>query len=310
MGNPHGFGPTEENAAFSIPPGGRAGTGQARPLRLSAYERAVFAGAGHDKPVPYGRGSLPELDRGVSAKTGRKVRIVAGALSAAPIGFAAGALLGGRYVVVEGGSAGSAILLAALVGAVLAAVAMASATAYLPPKPARIMTIAAGGISFAILVYMVRDFVVDRVEQSRAFDVAYARVPSFELTLTSADRQRRPFSTLAYEADRQSDTRDYEALRPGGWFCRGGGRRQDSLALYQGVRAAEKDDAADRPCYRRATWRVADEEPVTERCADKGDGFAALFAAADEMIDSTQRYASCRQASDLQSRNGAATIEG
>lgn len=243
------------------------------------------------------------------AKTGRKMRAFAGALSAAPIGFAAGALLGGRYLVVHGGPAGSAILLGALVGALLAAVAMASATAYLPPKPARVMTIGAGGISFAILVYMVQDFVVDRVERSRAFDVAYASVPSFELALESADRQRRPFSTLAFDADRQSDTRDYEALRPSGWFCRGGGRRQDSLALYRGIRAAEKDSPADGRCDRRATWRIADEEPVTGRCADEGDGFATLFAAADEMIDSTQRYASCRRATDLQSRGGAANIE-
>lgn len=238
------------------------------------------------------------------------MRAFAGALSAAPIGFAAGALLGGRYLVVHGGPAGSAILLGALVGALLAAVAMAAAAAYLAPKPARVMTIAAGGISFAILVYMVQDFVVDRVERSRAFDVAYASVPSFELALESADRQRRPFSTLAFDADRQSDTRDYEALRPGGWFCHGGGRRQDSLALYRGIRAAEKDNPADGRCDRRATWRIADEEPVTERCADEGDGFAALFAAADEMIDSTQRYASCRRATDLQSRGGAANIEG
>ena len=244
------------------------------------------------------------------------MRAVAGALSAAPIGFAAGALLGGRYLVVQGGAgvsgaAASAVLLGALVVALLAAIAMGILTAYLPPKPARVTTIVAGGISFAILVYMVQDFIVHRLEQSRIFDAAYARVPSFELTLTATDRQRRPFSTLAFQADRQSDTRDYEALRPGGWFCRGAGRPKDSLALDPGIRAAEEeDDDADVPCYNRAAWRVSGEEPVTERCADEGEGFAALFAAADEMIESTQRYASCRQASDLQSRIGTATIDG
>lgn len=257
---------------------------------------------------------MQESDQGDSRKTGRRMRAVAGALSAAPIGFAAGALLGVRYLAVQGGAgvsgaAASAVLLGALVVALLAAIAMGVVTAYLPPKTARVTTIVAGAMSFAILVYMVQDFVVHRLEQSRAFDAAYSRVPSFELTLTSADRQRRPFSTLAYEADRQSDTRNYEALRPGGWFCRGGGRRQDSLALYEGIRAAEQDNAVDGPCHRRASWRITGENPVTERCADRGDGFARLFAAADEMIDSTQRYASCRRASDLQSRNGAATIE-
>lgn len=253
---------------------------------------------------------MPEPDRGVPAKAGRKMRAVAGGLAAAPIGFAAGALLGGRYLVVQGGPAGSGILLAALVGAMLAAVAMAAAAACLPPKSARLTTLAASGISFVILVYLVQDFVVDRVERARAFGVAYARVPSFELALESADRQRRPFSTLAFEADRQSDSRDYEALRPGGWLCRGGGRRQDGLALYRGIRAAEKDSPAAGRCDRRAAWQIADEEPVAGRCADAGDGFAALFAAADAMIDSTQRYASCRRAGDLRSRRGAATIEG
>lgn len=247
-------------------------------------------------------------DQGDPGKTGRRMRAAAGALSVAPIGFAAGALLGGRYLVVQGGSAGSAILLGALVVALLAAVAMAVVTAYLPPKPARITTIAAGGVSFAILVYMVQDFVVDRIDRGRAFDAAYARIPSFELTLTSADRQRRPFSRLDFEAAGQSDTRDYAALRPKGWFCRGGGRPVDALALYRGIRAAEQDSAAEGPCSRRATWRINNEEPVTERCADEGDGFAALWDAADEMIDSTQRYASCRQATDLQLRKGADTI--
>ena len=250
---------------------------------------------------------MQESDQGDSRKTGRRMRAAAGALSAAPIGFAAGALLGVRYVAEQGGAgvsgaAAFAVLLGALVVALLAAIAMGVVTAHLPPKTARVATIVAGGISFAILVYIVQDFVVHRVERARAFDAAYAGVPSFELTLTATDRQRRPFATLAFAADRQSDTRDYEALRPGGWFCRGAGRPKDSLALYRGIRKAETDSLSDGPCYRRATWRIADEEPVTERCADKGDGFAALFTAADEMIDSTQRYASCRQASDLQSR--------
>ena len=226
------------------------------------------------------------------------MRAVAGALSAAPIGFAAGAFLGGRYLVVQDGPPGSAILLGALVVALLAAIAMGVVTAYLPPRPARVTTIVAGGVSFAILVYMVQDFVVHRVERARAFDAAYARIPSFELTLASADRQRRPFSVLAFRVDRQSDTRDYEALRPRGWFCLGGGRPVDALALYQGIRAAEKDGIAGGSCSRRAAWRIDGEKPVDERCADDGDGFAALFEAADGMIDSTQRYASCRKATE------------
>ncbi len=252
---------------------------------------------------------MADPDQGTSRTAGRLGRALAGALSAAPIGFAVGALFGGRYLVVEGASDGASILIVALFGALLAAVAMAAATTWLAPKPARITTIVSGGISFAILVYLVQDFVVDRVERGRAFDAEFAGIPSFELTLESTDQQRRPFATLTYQANRQSDSRDYEALRPRGWFCRGGGRRQDSLALYRGIRATEKDTPADGPCERRASWRIDGEQAVADHCADAGEGFAMLFAAADTLIESTARYASCRQATDLQWRQGAATID-
>ena len=238
------------------------------------------------------------------------MRVLAGALSAAPIGFAAGAVLSGRYLIVTGGPAGIAILIFAMLGAVVAAAIMASAAAVLPPKPARIATIAAGGVSFAILVYMVQDFIVDRIAQGRIFDEAYARIPSFELTLESTDRQRRPYSQLTFTSDRGLDTRDYTALRPGGWLCRGRGRREHELALFQGIRAAEDAAVGNGGCRRRATWQVTGEARVAQRCADQGQGFAALFAVADEMIDTTQRYASCRRASSLQSAQPAATIDG
>ena len=253
---------------------------------------------------------MSKQDDDASAKTGRRIRALAGALSTAPLGFAAGAVVGGRYVIVEGGPSGIAILILAFLGAVLAAAAMALATAFLPPKPARISTVVAGGFSFAVLVYMVQDFIADRIEANRAFDAAYAVIPSFELTLESSDRQRRPFSRLTFETDRQSDSRDYEALRPGGWLCRGSARQQHKLALYGAIRAVENDNATAGPCNRRASWRIDGEESVTGRCADEGLGFAALFQAAADMVESTERKASCRRASDLQSRQGAATIGG
>ena len=244
-----------------------------------------------------------------SAASGRRLRALAGALSVAPIGFAAGAILSGRYLVVAGGSPGVAILTFALLAAVAAGVAMAWATALLPPRPARIMTIVAGGVSFAILVYMVQDFIVDRVERARAFDHAYALVPSFELTLATSDRQRRPFSELSFESDSRLDTRDYAALRPGGWLCLGSARRDHKLALFRAIRAAEREPPDDGACRLWASWRIADETPVPRRCADAGEGFSAMFAAADEMVDSTERYASCRRASGLQSAEPAATID-
>ncbi len=243
-----------------------------------------------------------------SAKGGRFMRSVAGALSAAPVGFAAGAVLGGRYLVDPGSATGIVVLGFALTGAALAATGLATATALLPPKPARIATLVAGVVSFGILAYMVSDYIVDRVEKARAFDDAYAGLGPFELTLESTDRRRRPFSELTFESDSALDTRDYTALRPGGWLCRGRGNREHTMALFRGVRAAEGDGYATGRCSRRASWRIAGEAPTTDRCADAGDGFAALFAAADEMIEETKRYASCRRAAGLRSRQSAGTI--
>ena len=229
----------------------------------------------------------------------RGVRAVAGALSAAPIGFGAGAFLGGRYLIADVAadpqSAGVAILGYALLGAVLAAGAMASLSVLAPPKPARIATIIAGGLSFALLVYMASDYVVDRIDRAKVFDAAYARLPAFEVTLESGDRHRRPFSTLTFTFDPQMETRDYEALRPGGWFCRGRGHEQHALDLLYSLRDVDDDQRPSEGCGRRASWTIEGEAAVTGRCADDGHAFATLFATADDMIETTERRSSCRR---------------
>ena len=235
----------------------------------------------------------------------RGVRAVAGALSAAPIGFGAGAFLGGRYLIADVAadpqSAGVAILGYALLGAVLAAGAMASLSVLAPPKPARIATIIAGGLSFALLVYMASDYLVDRIDRAEVFDAAFARLPAFEVTLESGDRHRRPFSTLTFTFDGQTETRDYEALRPGGWFCRGRGHEAHALGIFEALRAVEEDPQPAEGCGRQASWTIQGEAAVTGRCADDGHAFAALFATADDMIETTERRSSCRRATDLQS---------
>ena len=140
------------------------------------------------------------------ATDARGVRAVAGGLSAAPIGFGAGAFLSGRYLVgdvaADPQSAGVLILGYALLGAALAAGAMASLAVLAPPKPARIATVIAGGLSFALLVFMGSDYVMDRIDRAAAFDEAYAALPAFEVKLESSDRHRRPFSTLTFTFDR------------------------------------------------------------------------------------------------------------
>jgi len=238
------------------------------------------------------------------------LRTAAGALSAAPIGFAVGALSSGRLLLDDGVSdaTGVAILGFALLGAVVAAVAMGLAARLAPPKPARIATIAAGFVSFAILAYMASDFIVDRLDRAREFDAAYALLPSFEVVLESRDRHRRPFSKLTFVSD-GPDSRDYQALRPGGWFCRGSGRREHRMALFQAIRAAEQDPPVVGDCARLASWSIAGETPVANRCAEDGIAFAALFATADEMVEVTERRASCRRATDLQSSEPTANID-
>ena len=173
-----------------------------------------------------------------------------------------------------------------LLGALIAAVLFALVAFRLPPKPARIATLVAGGASFAILLYMVGDFVADRMARAQAFDAAYAAMPAFELALASNNPGRRPFSKLAYDAE----TREYTATRPGGWLCRGTASRQHKMALFAGLRVAEASD----DCERKATWRIDGGSAKVNVCG----AFDSLFAAADEMVEATQRHASCRRPDD------------
>lgn len=238
--------------------------------------------------------------RAERATDARGVRAVAGALSAAPIGFGAAAFLSGRYfiadVAADPQSAGVVILGYALLGAGLAAGSMALLCVLTPPRPARIATVVAGGLSFALLVFMASDYVMDRIDRAAAFDEAYARLPSFEVTLESSDRHRRPFSTLTFTFDGQTETRDYEALRPGGWFCRGRGQEEHAMGMFEALRAAEKDPTPSEGCARQAFWTIEGEAEVIGRCADDGEAFTRLFTTADDMIETTERRSSCRRA--------------
>ena len=234
------------------------------------------------------------------ATDARGVRAVAGALSAAPIGFGAAAFLSGRYLIADVAadpqSAGVVILGYALLGAAVAAGAMASLCVLAPPRPARIVTVIAGGLSFALLVFMASDYVMDRIDRAEAFDDAYAALPAFEVTLESSDRHRRPFSTLTFTFDPQTETRDYQALRPGSWLCRGRSHEKHAMKMFEALLAAEEQPRPSEGCGRRASWSLKGEAVVTGGCADDGEAFALLFATADDMIEATERRSSCRRA--------------
>lgn len=227
-------------------------------------------------------------------KSKDRLPIAAAALAWAPIGFVLGGMFAGRML-----AAGGTIAACALLGALALAALMASVATRLPAKPLRVTTVVAGGVSFALIVFLVRDFVADRMRQAEAFDAAYARMKPFQLRVESNNPNRAPFSVLTFH----STTRRYVAQRPGGWLCQGDGRREHALALSRGLQAAARENApsgmSGGRCATHVFWRYGNaaaasaEEamPLEHRaCAP-----APLLLAADSMVQGTARRASCRR---------------
>lgn len=219
-------------------------------------------------------------------------RLAAAALAGAPLGFAGGALLGGRMLTNPSDPAAAGTTLAcAAFGALLVSGAMVLAVMLLTPKAGRLATLVGGVASIAVVVYAVQDFVGHRMAQARAFDEAYERMPRFDLALVAESASRRPFSKLQFE----SETRRYTAERPGGWLCQGEANRQQTMALFEGlgpvVDGQEANVGAVAACQLRAAWQVGDASG--QKCLDV-DG-QALIAAADTLIDATERRSSCRR---------------
>ena len=213
-------------------------------------------------------------------------RIAAAVLAASPVGFAAGALLGARLLPPPTATAtGLAIAASGAFGAIVLALVVAGSALALSERAGRVLTLVVGGASFAVLVYVVRDFVGDRMAQSRAFDAAYAAMPKFSFTVQAKDEGRRPFSQLTYETTAHA----YSAVRPGGWRCTGNGRRRDHVALYEALRQTPM--ANTEPCPLRASWQIGDAPPASACVAEQGP----LPAAAAAMVEATARRASCRR---------------
>lgn len=219
-------------------------------------------------------------------------RLAAAALAGVPLGFAGGALLGGRLLTNPSDpAAAGATLACAAFGALLVSGAMVLAVMLLTPKAGRLATLVGGVASIAVVVYAVQDFVGHRMAQARAFDEAYERMPHFDLALTAESASRRPFSKLQFE----SETGQYTAERPGGWLCQGHANREQTMTLFEGLghvadgRGANVD--AVGACQMRATWQMGGVSG--EQCLDV-DG-QALIAAADTLVDATERRSSCRR---------------
>lgn len=233
----------------------------------------------------------------VAAPRRDRFAIVAAALAWAPIGFVLGGYAAARALG-PGATEGGPIAASALLGAVVAAVLMAGVATRLPAQPLRVATVVAGGVSFALIVYLVRDFVVDRMRQAAAVDAAYARMVPFALRIESNEANRRPFSALTFD----SATGAYTARRPGGWLCKGDGQREHAVAFARGLREAAREDAEPRPpgtpCPTRVAWRYH----VAVATAETPLGFErsacappTLLRAADALVARTARRASCRR---------------
>ena len=228
-------------------------------------------------------------------KRQERLAIAAAALAWAPIGFALGGLVAGPFL--AAGASGGTIAASAVLGAVAAAALMAGVATRLPAKPLRVTTVLAGGVSFALIIFLVRDFVTDRMRQAEAFDAAYAQLRPFQLRVESSDPNRRPFSQLTFHFT----TRRYVAQRPGGWLCQGNGRREHAFALAGGLRLAKTETsrtgAGNAHCATVISWHydaAAGVEAPTQlehtACAPE-----ALLRAADAMVTGTARRASCRR---------------
>ena len=225
-------------------------------------------------------------------------RVAAAVLAGLPVGFAAGAVLGGRLLT-SPEDGGATLLALGAFGALFGAGIMAFVATLLPEKSARRATVGVGAVSAVVVAYVVFDFVTDRMARMRTFDEAYAVLPMFELAFEGRDPERKPFSTLSYN----SEDRAYTARRPGGWLCQGNGARTHNMALFEGLRAAQgADDAVARQmveggvtngCKLRVSWRIA-QDPEVVRCASPAA--ERLIAAADAMIKTTERKSSCRRA--------------
>ena len=230
----------------------------------------------------------------VPAKRKARPAIAAAALAWAPIGFVLGGLVAGRLFA-AGESSGGAIAASALLGSLVVAALMAGVATRLPAKPLRVTTVVAGGVSFALIIFLVRDFVADRMRQAEAFDAAYARLQPFQLRVEASDPNRRPFSVLTFHFT----TRRYVAQRPGGWQCQGDGRREHAFALARELQLAAEGNAPGAPgdhCATHVSWRygagAAEEatQPQHTACTPE-----TLLRAADAMVAGTARRASCRR---------------
>jgi len=216
------------------------------------------------------------------------------AIASTPIGFVAGAFAGARLADT---TEGVALLACGFAGASLFAVATLGLARFLAGRRLLVAALALGASSFALLAFMVEDYIAERIRAANAFDAHYATLPHFELTLHHVDPTREPLSRFAFDATSLA----FSATRPGNWHCTGKASRKDKAELYA---ALQDMPVASPPCSTTARWQVADAPPgsssegrplVLPQAEGSSCDDGTLISVADAIIRAHERRTRCRR---------------
>ena len=202
------------------------------------------------------------------------------AIASTPLGFVAGAFAGARLAST---TEGVALLAWGLAGAaLLAAAAFASARA-LTGRRLVVAALVLGASSFALLAFMVEDYIAERIRAANAFDAHYATLPDFTLQLGHVDPTRQPLSRFSFDAT----TLEFTAMRPGRWHCTGKASREEKAELHAALTTVPVTN--DATCPTTAQWRLGVAAPM-ESCDD-----GTLIALADDIVRTHERRTRCRR---------------
>ncbi len=201
------------------------------------------------------------------------------AVAATPLGFVVGAFAGARLAST---TEGVALLGWGIGGAALLALAAYAMARMLSGRRLLIAALVVGASSFALLAFMVEDYIAERIRAANAFDAHYATLPHFELELHHVDPTREPLSRFAFNAT----SLEFNATRPGNWHCTGKASREEKAELHA---ALQDMPVSAPPCSTTARWQLADS-PSVESCDNE-----TLIPLADAIVKAHERRTRCRR---------------
>ena len=203
------------------------------------------------------------------------------AIASTPLGFVVGAFAGARLAAT---TEGVALLGWGLAGAGLFVAAILASARVLTGRRLLVVALGLGASSFALLAFMVEDYVAERIRAANAFDTHYATLPEFSLALHHIDPTRQPLSQFAFDAT----TLEFTAMRPGNWRCTGKANREEKAELHAALQTMPIASAT--ACTTTAKWQIADA-PAVESCDNE-----TLIPLADAIIKAHERRTRCRKA--------------